>query len=83
MIVKIFSIRDAKAEAYMQPFMMQTRGQAIRSFGDHARDVSSQVSKHPEDYALFEIGEFDDNAGIIKPNLTPIHIADADSELQR
>lgn len=60
MILNIFSIYDSKAEAYMQPFFMKTKGEAVRAFSDLVRDPQSMVSKHPEDYVLFEIGSFDD-----------------------
>lgn len=60
MKTKIFTVYDSKAEAYMSPFYMQSTGAAIRAFSDTAADPSSQIAKHPSDYTLFEIGEFDD-----------------------
>ena len=57
---KIFSVYDSKAEAYLQPFTMSTIGLAIRSFTDTVNDKNSVISKHPEDYILFELGEFSD-----------------------
>lgn len=67
MKLKVFAIYDSKAEAYMQPFMMQTRGQAIRSFSDLVNDGKSQLNKHPEDFTLFEIADFEDQKGIYTP----------------
>jgi len=60
MKLKIFSVYDSKIEAYMQPFFMQSKGAALRAFMDTLADKSSVLAKHPEDYTLFEIGEFDD-----------------------
>lgn len=60
MILKIFAVYDSKAEAYMPPFFMTSRGQAMRSFGDTADDPSTQLHKHPLDFTLFELGDFDD-----------------------
>jgi len=34
---------------------------AIRQFGDMVNDENSQISKHPADYTLFELGEWNDN----------------------
>jgi len=53
MIMKMFSCYDSKAEAYMQPFFMNAKGQALRAFADLVNDGQSQFSKHPEDFVLF------------------------------
>lgn len=61
MITKIFTIWDAKSESYGQPFSRLTKGIAIRDFGDDVNRSDNHISKHPEDYSLFEIGEYDDS----------------------
>lgn len=63
--MKIYSVYDCKAEAYMQPFFMATKGLAIRGFEQLVNDPKTTVNKHPEDFTLFEIGEFDDTSGQI------------------
>lgn len=63
MNMKIFSIFDEKTEVYSKPFYELTIGSAIRVFSDAANDPQSPFSKHPEDYTLFLIGDFDDNTG--------------------
>lgn len=63
MTLKIFSILDTKAGAFAQPFFMATTGQAIRAFTDLANDPQSMVNKHPADFRLFQLGEYDDQAG--------------------
>ena len=62
MRLKIFTVYDSKAQAYMQPFYMQSTGQAVRSFDDTVNDHQHPFSKHPEDYTLFELGEYDDQS---------------------
>lgn len=64
MLFKVFSFYDAKAEAYMSPFMMHKRGEAIRAFSDAANDPKSFISSHPEDYFLYEIATFDNATGV-------------------
>lgn len=60
----LFTVYDDKSEAYLQPFFLQTIGQAIRAFTDCANDPNHQFGRHPADYTLFELGSFDDsNAG--------------------
>ena len=66
MILKIFSVYDAKAEAYIQPMFFHSRGQAIRAFTDTANDPSSQLCRHAGDFTLFELGDFDDSTGIVQ-----------------
>lgn len=71
MILKMFSIYDAKAEAFSQPFFVPTKGLAIRSFTDAANDPKTNIHLYPEDYTLFELGEFDDAKALFVPLSTP------------
>lgn len=66
MIHRIFTVYDAAAGAYLQPFYSKTKALAIRSFQEAANDPKHQFSQYPADYTLFEIGEFDDNSGLFK-----------------
>lgn len=66
MILKVFSVRDMKAEAFLQPFFSNSIGSALRAFGDAANDVSCPFNKHPSDYVLYEIGEYDDSDGSLE-----------------
>lgn len=74
MILKVYSVFDSKMEAYMQPFFMQARGQAIRAFVDTATDDSTTIGKHPSDYTLFEIGSFDDQTCKFDLSVTPVSL---------
>lgn len=65
MIYKIFSVYDSKVEAYLQPFFSPSNGAALRAFTDIVNDPNSQFSKHPEDYTLFVIGEYNDETAKI------------------
>ncbi len=65
MIYKIFAVWDAKTEAYMQPFFSPTLGSGIRAFVDAAGDPQSILSKHPGDFLLHHIGQFEDATGTL------------------
>ncbi len=65
MILKIFTVYDTKVEAYLQPFYMQSKGAALRAFEDSTNKIEHHFNKHPEDYVLFEIGEFNDQTAMI------------------
>jgi len=77
MILKIFTIKDSKAEIYMQPFFQKTIGEAERSFTTLAQDQKSTVSMYPEDYDLYYLGEMDDQTGKIQSLDTPSHVVKA------
>ncbi len=63
--MKVFSIYDSKAMAYTRPFFVQTHGLARRMFADLANDTQHEVGRHPGDYTLFYIGNWDDQTGFI------------------
>lgn len=71
MKTKVFAVYDAKAETFMQPFHMNTRGMATRAWMDTVNDAKTQFNKHPQDFTLFELGEFDDEKGTFHNHNTP------------
>lgn len=82
MKLRCYSIYDRKTLAFFPPFFMATDGAATRSFADLAGDMNTQVGKHPGDFVLFMIGEFDDQKGAMIP-LSPIaHVIDASALVQ-
>lgn len=63
MILKVFSLFDSKAAAYASPFFMLNEQSAVRELSDLVNEPTSKVHRHPEDYTLFELGEWDDGLG--------------------
>lgn len=70
MLLKIFSVHDQKAEAFLPPFYMHHVGQAGRVFTDCINSNDHQFSQHPADYTLFELGTFNDQTAEIT-SITP------------
>jgi len=68
MIYKILSIRDRAADAFAVPMFFQSTGQAIRAFADEIKNPreNNNLNKHPDDFDLYLIGEFDDQTGLFK-----------------
>jgi len=62
---KILCVRDRALDTYGQPFFSASVGAAIRSFSDEINraDPNNQLNKHPGDFDLFSLGEFDDASG--------------------
>lgn len=62
-MLRAYSVRDQKAEAFLRPFFAPTRGMAIRSFTDAVNDPAQEMHKHAPDYFLFELGTFNEDSG--------------------
>lgn len=77
MLLKIFSVFDSKAEAYLPPFYVASKGAALRSFSDAASDPTHNFCKHSGDFTLFEIGTFDDGDGLIVPYAVFVNLGTA------
>lgn len=60
------SVKDRAADAYGRPMFVSSVGVAIRSFSDEVnrKDPENQLFNHPDDFDLYELGEFDDNTGL-------------------
>lgn len=67
MKLKMFSVFDTKMAVFANPFYDQREESAIRSFSDAVNDPNpnNMWNKHPEDFSLYMIGEFDNDTGEI------------------
>lgn len=77
MELKMFSIRDSKAEVYNQPHFCLQVGEAERNLMRLVRDPQSMISQFPEDYDLYLVGLWNDKTGVMESLATPQHIAKA------
>lgn len=69
--MKMFSVKDTKAEGFNTPFFQQTFGMAERSFLDAIRDEKNPMYKHQADYSLYCTGEFNQTTGECTPIYPP------------
>lgn len=67
MLMHVFAVYDMKAEAYYPPMFQKTVGLALRIFKDMANNPDTTVGRFPTDYALFQIGTYEDTTGILTP----------------
>ena len=58
-----FSVYDKKSQSFSRPFFSATKGEASRAFSDMINDTSHPLGKHPEDYSLYLVGNFNDKEG--------------------
>lgn len=64
MRLECYSVYDKAVDAFMQPFFVRAKGEALRSFMDACSDGKSQFVSHPEDYTLFHVGTWDEDIGV-------------------
>jgi len=82
MTQNVYSIKDAKAGTYGNPFYAINDGVATRSFEQAASDPQTTIHANPEDFNLYKIGTFDDNEGIITSEAQPQFITGAIAKSQ-
>lgn len=71
---RMYTVKDVKAEVFLQPFFTSNLATATRMISDCLADTNHPFSKHPEDYALYQIGEWDVHTGCVVSNDTPQHL---------
>lgn len=57
----VCSLFDRGLMAYGRPMFVNHINQAHRSLIDEVNNAGSELNKHPEDYDLYELGEYDDS----------------------
>lgn len=64
MQLKVYSIYDNAAKAFMPPFYMQSDAVAIRGFSDEINKPDSHLGQHCSDFYLYCLGDFEDSRGV-------------------
>lgn len=77
LILRMYTVRDEKAEAYLPPFCARTPGEAERMFLELSTDPQHQFCKHAEDFSLVEVGSFDQETGAVKGLPAPVFVVRA------
>lgn len=76
MKLNAYSIYDRKALQYHAPFFTHTDGSALRAFSDLANDMQTNIGRHPGDYVLYRVGQYEDSSAVLLGH-EPAHVADA------
>lgn len=64
--IGVFAVYDNKAQAFMEPFFARNAATAIRAFQDNISRPDSIFAKYPNDFVLYQIGEFNDQDGSLE-----------------
>lgn len=67
MTLKLCSVFDSASQTFGSPICVVHAGLAMRSFMTEMRSPESAWSKYPGDFALYEVGAFDDVTGLLIP----------------
>lgn len=80
----IVSVRDAKADAFGRPVFSATVASAVRNFTSEVNRASDEnaMNRYPEDFALYDLGFFDDTAGLFRLHPHPILVVSASNVKQ-
>jgi hypothetical protein len=64
----IVSVKDTAAQAFGRPIFVSAVPVALRSFRDEVnrKDSTDDLSRHPDDFELYELGSFEDSIGLIE-----------------
>lgn len=65
MELKMYSVFDKSANAYLPPFCTGTEATAIRAFSDSVKDTTHAFYRNPQDYFLYFVGVFNDDLGFL------------------
>lgn len=77
MLYVVVAIRDRSAVVFGRPAFVTTVGLAVRSFTDEVNreHPENMMSRHPEDFDLYELGTYNDETGEMKSLDHPRQIA--------
>ncbi|AZL82875.1 nonstructural protein [Apis mellifera associated microvirus 32] len=79
--MKLFAIMDIKSQFFLNPFAESGSVAALRGFETAVNEAKSSLHRFPDDFALFELAEFDVRTGVIKVHPSPVNLASARSVL--
>lgn len=66
MKIKIYTVHDSKAKLFNKPFTSQNNATATRAFAYACNDPEHEFCRFPQDFTLFEVGEFNTDTGAVK-----------------
>lgn len=72
--LRLYSLYDSGAKAYLRPFWSDFKVNAQRSFRQLVNQTDNRdnmVANHPDQFTLFELGEFDVRTGVFTAHAIP------------
>lgn len=63
----LVALRDAKTGSFYSPMCCVNESEAARTYGDLLQNGPDLITKHPQDFPLYEVGKFDEVTGEVFP----------------
>lgn len=73
MLYEMYAIYDSQSQSYNNPFYFLNDNIARRSAADFLAD-DNEISRHPADYTMFKLGQYDPQSGAITVYDTKIRL---------
>lgn len=75
----VLAVLDSAVSAFNRPFFVPARGAGIRAFMDEVsrKSPDNAMNNHPYDFALYDLGTWDEESGIFESKSVPERIAQA------
>lgn len=80
--MKLVAVQDTVAKAFLSPITVRTTQEGLRVFETAVKNPDHSFHKNPSDFVLFELAEFDETTGVIKPYDKHILLSTASQHLQ-
>lgn len=61
----LYMVFDAKVKLFSMVFSSQSDAAAVRTFQDALKQGDSLMSRHPEDFSLCRVADYDESSGIV------------------
>lgn len=81
MKLQLFCVKDVTANRAMQPILRERQELAIRDFENTLMRHDNPMSHQPDDYVLYQIGEWDDETMYTTPQ-DPVRIITGTQAMQ-
>lgn len=72
--LKVFSLFDSAANAYMTPFFLPTDGIAVRQVSTAKKQADSALATNGADFTLFRLGSYDPGSGQFFLETAPVRV---------
>lgn len=84
MTQKVYAIRDIKADTFGSPVVVPQLGVLLRDLQRLVNDPQSQhpMSMYPQDFAVYQLGDYDDRKGQLLLLRLPDHVLNVESLVQ-
>jgi len=68
--INVYAIYDSKSKFYRFKYECRTHGEALRAFITGANDIKTEIGRHPADFTLFHVAQYEDESATFQ-NICP------------